>query len=129
MKKNNDYLKMNYRIEVVKDEIEDGYILSIPELKGCITTAETIEEGMIMIEDAKREWIKAAIEEGIKVPEPIDSNRYSGQFKLRMPKSLHKELMERAKKEGTSMNQYCVYLLSKSKCDNIHTNKHSKTAI
>ncbi|MEA1884481.1 MAG: type II toxin-antitoxin system HicB family antitoxin [Thermotogota bacterium] len=72
-----DYLKMNYRIEVVKDEIEDGYILSIPELKGCITTAETIEEGMIMIEDAKREWIKAAVEEGIKVPEPSDSFRYS----------------------------------------------------
>lgn len=61
-----DYLKKNYRIEVVKDEIEDGYFLSIPELKGCITTAETIEEGMIMIEDAKREWIKVAIEEGIK---------------------------------------------------------------
>jgi len=127
MKKNKDFLKMNYRIEVVKDEIEEGYILSIPELKGCITTAETIEEGMIMIEDAKREWIKAAVEEGIKVPEPIDSNRYSGQFKLRMPKSLHKELMERAKKEGTSMNQYCVYLLSKYA--NIPTNKHSKTAI
>ncbi|MCI8980594.1 MAG: toxin-antitoxin system HicB family antitoxin, partial [Clostridia bacterium] len=37
---------------------------------------------------------------------------YSGQFKLRMPKSLHKELAERSKAEGISMNQYCVYLLS-----------------
>jgi len=75
--------------------------------------------------NGKREWIKAAVEEGIKVPESIDSNRYSGQFKLRMPKSLYKELMERAKKEGTSMNQYCVYLLSKY--TNISTNKNSKT--
>jgi predicted RNase H-like HicB family nuclease len=64
-----DYLKMNYPIEVVKDEFEDGYVLSIPLLKGCITTAETIEEGMIMIEDAKREWIKAFVEEGM-----IDTN-------------------------------------------------------
>ncbi|WP_431602437.1 hypothetical protein [Clostridium ljungdahlii] len=30
-----------------------------------------------------------------------------------MPKSLHKELMEKSKQEGTSMNQYCLYLLSK----------------
>jgi predicted RNase H-like HicB family nuclease len=35
---------------------------------GCITTAETIEEGLIMIEDAKREWIKAAIELEIEIP-------------------------------------------------------------
>jgi len=40
----------------------------IPLLKGCITTVETIEEGMALIEDAKREWIKAALEEGIKIP-------------------------------------------------------------
>ena len=39
---------------------------------------------------------------------------YSGQFKLRIPKSLHKSLTEHAKREGISMNQYCVYLLSKN---------------
>jgi len=39
---------------------------------------------------------------------------YSGQFKLRIPKTLHKELAEKSKKEGISMNQYCLYLLSKN---------------
>ena len=39
---------------------------------------------------------------------------YSGQFKLRIPKSLHRSLAEHAKEEGISMNQYCVYLLSKN---------------
>ena len=70
---------MNYRIEVVKDEIDEGYVLSIPLLKGCITTVETIEEGMIMIEDAKREWIKAAVEEGFKVPESVDINQCTSE--------------------------------------------------
>ena len=37
---------------------------------------------------------------------------YSGEFKLRMPKSLHRLLMEKAREEGVSMNQYCVMLLS-----------------
>ena len=43
-----------------------------------------------------------------------DLESYSGQFKLRIPKSLHKSLTEHAKREGISMNQYCVYLLSKN---------------
>ncbi|WP_443723169.1 toxin-antitoxin system HicB family antitoxin, partial [Ruminococcus callidus] len=39
---------------------------------------------------------------------------YSGQFKLRIPKSLHHALATHAKEEGISMNQYCVYLLTKN---------------
>ena len=83
-----------------------------PELSGCVTCAENIQEGIKMLEDAKKCWFTACLEDGIKIPEPKNTEEYSGQFKLRMPKSLHRELAERSKKEGISMNQYCVYLLS-----------------
>ena len=66
-----------------------------------------------MFEDAKKVWLTAAVEDGISIPEPRkDENEYSGQFKLRMPKSLHKSIAEHSKLEGVSMNQYCLYLLS-----------------
>ena len=39
---------------------------------------------------------------------------YSGQFKLRIPRSLHRLLAEHSQREGISMNQYCVYLLSRN---------------
>jgi antitoxin HicB len=64
--------------------------------------------------DAKKEWIAAALEDGIGIPEPNGDEQYSGQFKLRIPKSLHRELAEESKREGISMNQYCLYLLSKN---------------
>lgn len=108
----NYYMGLNYKIEVVEDKEEGGYALSCPELKGCITCAESIEEGFKMIEDAKKCWFTACIEDRIPIPEPNDINEYSGQFKLRMPKSLHKTLAERSRQEGISMNQYCLYLLS-----------------
>lgn len=38
----------------------------------------------------------------------------SGQFKLRIPKSLRPSLARHAKRKGISMNQYCMYLLSKN---------------
>ena len=49
---------------------------------------------------------------GMEILKPFDAEEYSGQFRLRMPKSLHKLLAERSKQEVISMNQYCVYLLS-----------------
>ena len=53
------------------------------------------------------------LEDGMEISEPSDLSHYSGQFKLRIPKSLHKKLSEKAKEEGVSLNQYCVYLLSR----------------
>ena len=86
--------------------------MSCPELPGCISCGDSVEEAMMNIEDAKRAWIASALEAEMTIPEPNDMDGYSGQFKLRIPKSLHKQLAENSKKEGISMNQYCLYLLS-----------------
>lgn len=107
------YMGLPYRIEIVADEIEGGYVFQCPELHGCMTCADTIEEGIKMLEDAKRCWFTACIEDGIAIPEPVHLEDYSGQFKLRLPKSLHRLLAQKSSEEGVSMNQYCVYLLSK----------------
>lgn len=114
MKTLNDYMKMPYRMEIVEDQDEGGYVISYPDLPGCITCGETIESAIANAADAKRSWIEAAIEEGIKIHEPDSLEEYSGQFKLRIPRSLHRSLAEHSKREGISMNQYCVYLLSKN---------------
>ena len=42
-----------------------------------------------------------------------DEVEYSGKISLRLPRTLHKELSERAKREGVSLNQYAVYKLAK----------------
>lgn len=114
MKKNLQYyMNLPYRVEVVPDEEEGGYAFRVPELPGCLTASQTLEEGFRLLEDAKKAWISACLEDGIAVPEPAKLEDYSGQFKLRMPKSLHKQLAQRSSEEGISMNQLCLYLLSK----------------
>ncbi len=114
MKKLNDYMNMPYRMEIVEDKDEGGYVVSYPELPGCITCGETIETAINNAADAKKAWIEAALETGIEIHEPDNLEEYSGQFKLRIPRSLHRSLTEHSKREGISMNQYCVYLLSKN---------------
>ena len=114
MKTLNEYMKMPYRMEIVEDEEEGGFVVSYPDLPGCITCVETIESAVQNALDAKRTWIEAALEEGIEIYEPDSLENYSGQFKLRIPRSLHRSLAEHSQKEGISMNQYCVYLLTKN---------------
>jgi len=108
------YMKLNYKIEITPDNEEGGYALSCPELPGCVTCADNISDGLKLLEDAKQAWLVACIEDNIPVPEPANIESYSGQFKLRIPKSLHRSLAEHSRREGISMNQYCVYLLSKN---------------
>lgn len=114
MKTLSEYMAMSYRMEIVEDKDEGGFAISYPELPGCITCGETVEMAVRNAYDAKRAWIEAALEEGIEIPEPDSLEDYSGQFKLRIPRSLHKSLAEHSKREGISMNQYCVYLLSRN---------------
>jgi len=106
------YMNLPYKMEIVPDKEEGGFVASFPDLPGCITIGDTIEEVIQNVIDAKKAWVEAELEVGAMIPEPEELKEYSGQFKLRLPKSLHKQLAEQSKVEGVSMNQYCVYLLS-----------------
>ena len=114
MKTIDDYMKMSYKMEIIEDKDEGGFVVSFPDLPGCITCGETIESAISNAEDSKKAWFEEAIEEGIEINEPDSLESYSGQFKLRIPRSLHRSLAEHSQREGISMNQYCVYLLSKN---------------
>ena len=109
-----EYMKLPYRIELIPDPDEGGFVVTFPDLPGCLSVGETIEDAYRNAEDAKHEWLATAIEDGIAIPEPDSIEDYSGQFKLRLPRSLHRQLALQSKREGVSMNQYCVFLLSQN---------------
>ena len=69
-KKLDYYLSLPYRLEIVPDTVEGGYGARYPELPGCLTTAETLDGIIANALDAKREWLIAALKEGITIPEP-----------------------------------------------------------
>ena len=110
------YMSLPYKLEIIPDNEEGGFTAWYPELPGCITTADSLDEIISNALDAKKAWIEAAVEEDLEIREPVKENpeNYSGQFKLRIPKSLHMLLSVNARREGISMNQYCIYLLSKA---------------
>ncbi|HJU17628.1 MAG TPA: type II toxin-antitoxin system HicB family antitoxin [Stellaceae bacterium] len=104
-----------FTIRPLTEEEGGGYLIEFPDLPGCMSDGETIEEAVANGEDAKRCWIAAMKEAGRPVPPPgggEPAECYSGKWQLRVPKSLHRRLAERAKREGVSLNTLAVALLA-----------------
>ena len=68
MKTLDDYISMPHPIEIREDEDEGGFVISCPDLPGCLTFGETLEEAMRNADDAKKAWLLAAMEDGLEIP-------------------------------------------------------------
>ena len=73
------YMSLPYRVEIIKDTDEEGYVAFIPELKGCITTGITEEDALENLKDAKAAWLLSALEDGVPIPEPDVEMSNSGR--------------------------------------------------
>lgn len=86
-----------------------GYMVTIPDLPGCIADGETVEEAIAEARDAFEAWTTAEREDAGTLPAP---KTYSGQFVQRIPKTLHMRLARRAESEGVSLNHLAATLLA-----------------
>ncbi len=56
---------------IIQWSVEDNaYIVTVPELPGCITHGETYEEAVKRGQEAIETWIDASIEWGDPIPAP-----------------------------------------------------------
>jgi len=105
------YLGLKYPIRFIPNE-DGSFYADIPDLPGCMTEGNNLDDAFHMIEDAKREWLEATLDSGMKIPLPSTEREYSGKLVVRIPKTLHSSLSETAEKEGVSLNQYINHVLS-----------------
>lgn len=82
-----------------------GWLISWPDLPGCVSDGETPEEAIQNGRDAFAAWMTVR-QDVLKNPPPQPATAASqpARFVLRTPKSLHERLVTRAKAEGTSLN-------------------------
>lgn len=112
------YQGLEYRF-VAHADPDGGYVIEFPDLLGCLTQVESIDEIPDIAEAAKRTWIEGAYELGREVPLPsyTDLESYSGKFIMRVPKSLHRKLAEQARENGVSLNSWVMSLLAERSAD------------
>jgi antitoxin HicB len=110
-----EYLELPYSIVVVHDVDEDGnsgWVAEVEELPGCISQGRTPQEAVERVREAMRDWIAVALEDGVPIPEPRTAEDFSGRFLVRIPASLHADLVRNADREGVSLNQFVTSALA-----------------
>jgi antitoxin HicB len=92
-------------------EVEGGgYLVEFPDFPGCMADGATPEEALREGVDALTSYRKTLEELGRPVPETGEV--YGGQWRQRVPKSLHAALARRAEREGVSLNALATTMLA-----------------
>ncbi len=99
------YLSLPYTIQLIRED-EETWFARVVELPGCMTEGDSAQEAAEMILDAMTGWIEISLEDGRAIPEPRPTEDYSGKFLVRLPRSLHRELVQAAERERVSLNSF-----------------------
>lgn len=89
-----------------------GYLIEFPDVAGCISDGETPEEAIRNGRDALKSVLLTLKEFGDPIPQPGSLAIASGQWRQRVPKSLHSRLVARAQQEGVSLNTLVTAMIA-----------------
>lgn len=107
MAKRTEYAIM---VEPLAEADGGGWLASVPALPGCMGDGDTREAALADAENAITEWKDAARQLGRDVPSPTAL----GQWRQRVPRSLHEKLKIRAAEEGVSLNMLVTSVLAEA---------------
>ena len=103
-------------ISQIPKEDGGGFLITFPDLSGCMSDGATEAEAVANGKDAFKAWVAARKDAGKEIPEPLyrpdTVPEVSGKFVTRLPKSVHAKLAERAKAEGVSLNTLVLALVA-----------------
>jgi predicted RNase H-like HicB family nuclease len=103
-----------YSSKVFWSDEDDAYIAICPEFSDLSAFGDTAEQALAEINIVVDAAIEIYQQEGWPLPEPKILSEHSGQFRVRMPKSLHAKLAAQAEDEGVSLNTLVVTFLSEA---------------
>lgn len=103
-------MAQRYEIDIVPNE-QGGYYARIPDFPSIFTGGQTPDEATRNAIEAIELMIEECVERELMVPDPLSS--FSGRFNVRVPKTLHRELVRRAQSQGVSLNAIVNYLLAR----------------
>jgi antitoxin HicB len=86
-----------------------GFAIEYPDLPGCISDGDTPEEALKNGADAVKAYLRSCARHGDPIPEPSGA---SGQWRQRVPRSLHARLVARARQEGVSLNTLVTAMIA-----------------
>lgn len=96
---------------------DEAFVAVCPELGGLSALGPTPHAAVEELETVVQLAVTTYGEEGWPLPDPRVAVTYSGQFRVRLPRSLHAWLVREAEREGVSLNSFVMARLSEARGD------------
>ena len=103
-----------YRVSLHWSDEDGEFVATSPAFPYLSTLAPTQEEALADFRIVLQEVIELALEDGRPLPEPEPARDYSGNLRVRLPKSLHRDLDRAAGEDNVSLNTFIVTQLSRA---------------
>ena len=98
-----------FTIRPLTAEDGGGFMIEYPDLPGCVSDGGTPEAAIASGRDAVTAYLASCEKYGDPIPTP---GAASGQWRQRVPRSLHSRLVSRAQQEGVSLNTLVTAMIA-----------------
>jgi antitoxin HicB len=104
----NDY---QFTVRPLSKQEGGGYLVEYPDIPGCMSDGETIEEAISNCREALRDCVDVFRESGRKLPKPSIE---AAQWRQRLPRTLYSKLTKQAEMEGVSINSFVTAIIAEA---------------
>ena len=98
-----EFERYPFNVDPLPEEEGGGFAITFPDLPGCISDGETVEQAIAHGREAFHAWMESMMEDRKPIPGPNGAAE-PAKFVLRLPRTLHSRLTSRASAEGVSLN-------------------------
>ena len=100
-----------FTVRPLSKEEGGGYLVEYPDIPGCMSDGETIDEAITNGREALRDCLDVFNESGRKVPKPSIE---AAQWRQRLPRALYSKLTRQAENEGVSINSLVTAIIAEA---------------
>ena len=100
-----------FTVRPLSKEEGGGYLVEYPDIPGCMSDGETIEEAIVNGKEALRDCIDVFRESGRRLPKP---GVEAAQWRQRLPRTLYLKLTRQAASEGVSINSFVTAIIAEA---------------
>jgi antitoxin HicB len=100
-----------FTVRPLSKEEGGGYLVEYPDMPGCMSDGETVEEAIANGREALRDCADVFRESGRKLPKP---GIEAAQWRQRLPRTLYSRLTKQAEMEGVSINSLVTAIIAEA---------------
>jgi antitoxin HicB len=103
--------RYQFTVRPLSKEEGDGYLVEYPDIPGCMSDGETIDEAIANGREALLDCMEVFKESGRKIPKPCIE---AAQWRQRLPRTLYSKLTKQAENEGVSINSLVTAIIAEA---------------